>query len=110
MNPYVFDNSYFKEVLVGRDSIYLKTDADMRLLNDSELRKWVEAYAQDEKLFFENYARAHVKISERGHEEYLMSEFDETDIVDGGYVENKGNHWATTVEVDQSVDGKELQV
>jgi len=32
MNPYVFDNTYFKEVLIGRDSIYLKTDADMRLL------------------------------------------------------------------------------
>lgn len=111
MNPYVFDNTYFKEVLVGRDSIYLKTEADMRLLQDSNLRQWVEAYAQDEKLFFENYARAHVKISERGHEEYLMSEFDETDIVDGGYVENKGNHWANSREdIDRSEEGKELQV
>jgi catalase (peroxidase I) len=25
MNPYVFDNTYFKEVLLGRDSNYLKT-------------------------------------------------------------------------------------
>merc|ERR1740133_497848 len=25
MNPYVFDNTYFQEVLVGSDSRYLKT-------------------------------------------------------------------------------------
>ena len=31
-----------------------------------------------------------------------MSEFDETDIVDGGYVEHKGNHLATTTPVDRS--------
>jgi hypothetical protein len=36
-------------------------------------------------LFFENYAKAHVKISERGQEEHLLSEFDSDDIVDGGY-------------------------
>ena len=63
-------------------------------MQDSELKQWVEAYAQDQKLFFENYARAHVKISERGQEENLISEFDESDIIDGGYQENKGAHWA----------------
>ena len=105
MNPYVFDNSYFKEVLLGHESIYLKTHGDLNLLHDAELKSWVEAYAQDEKLFFENYARAHVKISERGHEETLISEFDETDIVDGGYVENKGNHWSQRfMTIDESDD------
>ena len=67
------------------------------LLQDSELRQWVEAYAQDQNLFFENYARAHVKISERGQEENLMSEFDEGDIIDGGYQENKGAHWTQSL-------------
>ena len=38
MNPFVFDNSYFKEVLLGHDSIYLKTEADLRLLHDPELK------------------------------------------------------------------------
>mgnify|MGYP000389159692 CR=1 FL=1 len=66
MNPYVFDNSYFKEVLVGHDSRYLKTEGDLRLLHDSDLKEWVEKYAEDQELFFENYAKAHVKISERG--------------------------------------------
>jgi L-ascorbate peroxidase len=66
MNPYVFDNTYFKEVLLGHDSKYLKTEADLKLLANSETKQWVEAYAQDQNLFFENYAKAHVKISERG--------------------------------------------
>jgi len=93
MNPYVFDNTYFKEVLLGHQSNYLKTQADLRLLDNPELKEWVEAYAQDQNLFFENYAQAHVKVSETGQEEHLLSEFDEDKIVDGGYVENPGCHW-----------------
>lgn len=110
MNPYVFDNSYFKEVLKGHDSIYLKTEADLRLLQDAELRNWVQIYAEDEKLFFANYARAHVKISERGQEENLLSEFDETDIIDGGYQENKGKHWSTKYNKEVEDDSTEVQV
>jgi len=26
-----------------------------------------------------------------------MSEFDNEDVVDGGYVENKGEHWSSSV-------------
>ena len=95
MNPYVFDNSYFKEVLVGSDSRYLKTEADLKLLNNGELKVWVEKYAEDQNLFFENYAKAHVKISERGQEENLLSEFDNDDVVDGGYQEDAGEHWTS---------------
>jgi len=85
MNPYVFDNTYFQEVLTGSNSKYLKTEADLKLLNNAELKTWVEQYAEDQNLFFENYAKAHVKISERGQEENLLSEFNSDDIVDGGY-------------------------
>lgn len=56
MNPYVFDNSYFQEVLLGHSSKYLKTEADLKLLQNQELKQWVEAYAQDQNLFFLNYA------------------------------------------------------
>ena len=38
MNPYVFDNTYFQEVLLGHDSRYLKTEADLSLLADSETK------------------------------------------------------------------------
>jgi len=44
----------------------LKTEADLKLLQNPELKAWVEKYAEDQNLFFENYARAHVKVSERG--------------------------------------------
>jgi len=42
MNPYVFDNTYFQEVLLGHNSKYLKTDADLSLLQNPELKSWVE--------------------------------------------------------------------
>lgn len=86
MNPYVFDNTYFQEVLLGHKSNYLKTEADLKLLHNQELKKWVEAYADDQNLFFENYARAHVKLSEMGQEDNLLSEFEAP--VEGGYQEN----------------------
>ena len=79
---------------MGHDSLYLKTEADLNLVRDPQLKEWVEAYAQDQNLFFDNYARAHVKVSEMGHEENLMSEMNESDIVNGGYQENQGRHWA----------------
>ncbi len=94
MNPYVFDNSYFQEVLLAHNSKYLKTEADLNLLNDPETREWVEKYAEDQNLFFENYARAHVKVSEHGQLDNLMSEFDDENIVDGGYQEFRGLHWS----------------
>jgi len=94
MNPYVFDNTYFQEVLLAGDSKYLKTEADLALLSDSSHHEWVERYANDQNLFFENYAKAHVKVSEMGQESNLLSEFDESDIIEGGYQEYQGKHWS----------------
>ena len=73
-NPYVFDNTYYKELLAGQNSRYFSSETDHRLVAQPELRHWVEAYAQDQDLFFTNYAKAHVKASEFGHDN-LMSEF-----------------------------------
>jgi hypothetical protein len=47
MNPYVFDNTYYKEVLLGERSKYFKTEMDGELVRNSELKHWVETYAQD---------------------------------------------------------------
>lgn len=74
-NPYVFDNTYYKELLLGDKSRYFSSESDQRLVSQPELRHWVEAYAQDQDLFFINYAKAHVKASEKGHDS-LMSEFE----------------------------------
>lgn len=46
-NPYVFDNTYFQEVLLGHNSNHLKTEADLKLLQNPDLKEWVVAYAQD---------------------------------------------------------------
>ena len=86
-NPYVFDNTYFQEVLLKDQSKYFKTDADLKLVQNATLRTWVEAYAQDEQLFFRNFAKAFVRLSEQGQEAKLLSEFDNSVNVEGGYVE-----------------------
>jgi L-ascorbate peroxidase len=75
-NPHVFNNSYFKEVLMGDQSKYLKTQGEVLLASDAQLRQVCEEYAQDERLFFSEYASAHVKMSELGQEANLLSEFD----------------------------------
>mgnify|MGYP001273885687 CR=1 FL=1 len=46
-NPYVFDNTYFQELLMGDKSRYYQSDSDMRLVANPELRQWVEQYAGD---------------------------------------------------------------
>ena len=76
-NPHVFDNTYYKEVLLGERSKFLKTQNEILLANDAELRAYCEEYAEDEQLFFRDYAFAHVKLSELGQEKNLLSEFDE---------------------------------
>ena len=87
MNPHVFDNTYFKEVLLGERSKYHKTKGEILLATDAELRTYVEQYAQDEHAFFRDYAQAHVKMSELGQEQNLLSEFDdEAQKAHGGYI------------------------
>lgn len=87
MNPYVFDNTYFKELLLGDRSKYFKTEADHRLVSETRYRGWVEKYAADQAFFFANYARAHVKLSELTFEKTLASEIEPQFNVEGGYQE-----------------------
>jgi len=57
----------------------------MRLLQNEDQKSWVEAYAQDQDLFFKNYASAHVKVSEINSS--VISEIEPHQTVDGGYQE-----------------------
>lgn len=41
-NPHVFDNSYYKEVLLGEKSKFMKTPNEWQLLEDSELKSYCE--------------------------------------------------------------------
>jgi catalase (peroxidase I) len=69
-NPWVFDNNYFIE-LSDKNSPYLKTPSDLALLNDDGMRKWVEAFANDENLFFDHFTSAYQKLSELGNKDLL---------------------------------------
>ena len=71
--------------MMGRDSKYYRTQHEDVLLANEEHKKWVEAYAQDNELFFTNYAKAHVALSEATHDT-LMCEMGH-EKQDGGYVE-----------------------
>ncbi|GFZ13194.1 ascorbate peroxidase 1 [Actinidia rufa] len=79
-NPLIFDNSYFKELkslqlliftlsrelLTGEKEGLLQLPTDKALLCDPVFRPLVEKYAADEDAFFDDYAEAHMKLSELG--------------------------------------------
>jgi L-ascorbate peroxidase len=44
-NPYVFDNTYYKELLAGDRSKFFKSPAELGVLHDAEMKRYVEAYA-----------------------------------------------------------------
>lgn len=68
-NPLIFDNSYFTELLSGEKEGLLQLPTDKALLTDPAFRPYVEKYAKDEDAFFEDYAEAHLKLSELGFAE-----------------------------------------
>ncbi|KAK9853614.1 hypothetical protein WJX84_003084 [Apatococcus fuscideae] len=63
-----FDNSYFKAVKKQDDSELLVLDTDNALFVDEDFRPFAEKYAADEKAFFSDYVKAHLKLSELGVE------------------------------------------
>lgn len=65
-DPNKFDNSYYHTILASDANGLLRLDSDMALLDEPECEKLVRAYAEDEKLFFDDYTAAHVKLSELG--------------------------------------------
>ena len=44
--------------------------SDMALITDAEFKKWVDAYAKDEKLFFDDFAKAFSKLLALGVTEF----------------------------------------
>ena len=76
-NPYVFDNSYYKELMLGDKSKHMKTESDWELVNNDRYRPFVEQYAQDKELFFEDYAIAHEKLGSTGQIDNLVCEIEQ---------------------------------
>ncbi|XP_072954753.1 L-ascorbate peroxidase 1, cytosolic-like isoform X1 [Typha angustifolia] len=66
LNPLIFDNSYFKELLSGQNKDLIQLPSDKALLADPVFRTLVEKYAADEDAFFADYSEAHLTLSELG--------------------------------------------
>ncbi|KAK9713898.1 hypothetical protein RND81_06G058000 [Saponaria officinalis] len=58
--PRAFDNTYFKLILGGRGLLF--SDQQLFSGNLPNVRQLVKAYAQDETLFFDNFATSMVKM------------------------------------------------
>jgi len=83
-NPHVFDNGYFREMLAKKYepmtvaatgnpqhkhwwSRTVMLVSDLALLEEPAFRIWVEKYAEDQALFFEDFAAAWHKMQELGY-------------------------------------------
>jgi L-ascorbate peroxidase len=64
-DPWVFSNSYFRQLVALNGSALLSTDT--AILEDSELRPFVELYARDEDRFLADFADAYYRMSWLGN-------------------------------------------
>lgn len=70
LNPYVFDNSYYTELL-NKNSFFIKTPSDKALLSESKYLEYVELFAKDQKSFFDEFTKVYQKICGYGSENLL---------------------------------------
>eukprot|EP00249_Psilotum_nudum_P017297 c26251_g1_i1 orf=686-1627(-) len=61
-----FDNSYFKDIKEKKDDDLLVLPTDAVLFTDPSFQIYAEKYAEDQEVFFTDYALAHSKLSELG--------------------------------------------
>ena len=80
-DPLKFDNSYFKNLFymkwkprewdgpvqyADESGKYMMLPTDYALIQDDKFKPWVEKYANDEKLFFNHFAKAYAKLLSNG--------------------------------------------
>jgi L-ascorbate peroxidase len=65
-SPWVFSNAYFVQLLTQREAALLGTDT--ALLDDPELRPYVELYAADEPRFHADFAEAFRRLTWLGND------------------------------------------
>jgi L-ascorbate peroxidase len=64
-DPWVFSNSYYTQLVAQKGSLLLGTDT--ALLEDPELRPYVELYAEDQDRFLTDFADAYQRMTWLGH-------------------------------------------
>eukprot|EP00915_Cephaloidophora_sp_WS-2016_P000172 GHVH01000263.1.p1 GENE.GHVH01000263.1~~GHVH01000263.1.p1 ORF type:complete len:227 (+),score=26.91 GHVH01000263.1:239-919(+) len=87
--PLVFDNSYFRDLLSrkwvenvndGGNSQFndskgnMMLPSDMALIDDIEFRHWVEKYAENQSMFFEDFASAWARLITLGYDASKLKE------------------------------------
>ncbi|KAK2392135.1 ascorbate peroxidase [Trifolium repens] len=71
-SPTTFDNSYYKVLLEkpwtpsGSMSTMIGLPSDHALVEDDECLRWIEKYADNESIFFEDFKNAYVKLVNSG--------------------------------------------
>ncbi|KAL2622123.1 hypothetical protein R1flu_002328 [Riccia fluitans] len=69
-DPNTFDNAYYKILLqkpwLGDKSSMIGLDSDRGLPEDEECLKWVNIYAEDQDLFFQDFSKAYLKLVNTG--------------------------------------------
>lgn len=60
-----FDHGYYGDVKSGNGQL-LQLSTDKVLFVDPEFKKYADLYGKDQNRFFEDYCKAHVKLSECG--------------------------------------------
>jgi L-ascorbate peroxidase len=65
-DPWVFSNTFFTQLVERKGSLLLQTDTS--ILEDPELRPYVELYAEDEGRFWEDFADAYRRMSWLGND------------------------------------------
>lgn len=73
MNPYVFDNNYFIEIL-DKNSDYIKTPSDKALLKSSKYSEFVDLFANDQQAFFDEFVSVYTKVCQLGSTGLLFEE------------------------------------
>lgn len=64
--PLKFDNAYFAVLVGGGKEGLLQLTTDLALMQSPEMEGHVRRYAEDQDVFFSEYAAAHKKLSELG--------------------------------------------
>ncbi|CAN1287758.1 Putative L-ascorbate peroxidase 6 [Linum perenne] len=71
-NPVVFDNSYYKILLQkpwmssGGMTNMVGLPSDRALVEDDECLRWIEVYAGDQEMFFQDFKNAYIKLVNSG--------------------------------------------
>ena len=60
-----FNSKYYQDIKSGNNEL-LQLSTDKILFIDPEFKKYAMMYGQDENQFFEDYVKAHLKLSECG--------------------------------------------